>query len=67
MALRLRIPTGAAIFLISIGAFAQGNNNDEQAEDDAARVLEPITVTGYHIKRIDLEGLVRRLWCSTAS
>jgi len=56
----IRFLTAAALLVISTGAWAQAASGqqasagDENEEDP--RVLEPISVTGYHIKRIDLEG-----------
>ena len=52
----IRFLTGAAFLMLSFCAFAQAN--PDPTEDEQAKVLEPISVTGYHIKRIDTEGPV---------
>lgn len=51
-----RFLTGTALLVLSICAFAQENLSKEENEDEAVIVLEPVTVTGYHIKRMDIEG-----------
>jgi outer membrane receptor protein involved in Fe transport len=56
MATPIRFVAGMVCLILSICAFAQANPDDDPAEDEEAKVLEPITVTGYHIKRIDVEG-----------
>jgi len=52
----LQFLAGVIFFLFSFCTFAQNNSNGKQSEDEPAKVLEPITVTGYHLKRIDIEG-----------
>jgi iron complex outermembrane receptor protein len=52
----VRVLTGAGFYMLSICALAQVNPDSDPAEDAQAKVLAPITVTGYHIKRIDTEG-----------
>lgn len=52
----LRILTGMGLLIFSICAFPQTNPTTDPAEDETAIVLQPITVTGSRIKRIDLEG-----------
>jgi len=56
MATPIRFVAGMAFLIFSICAFAQANPNQDPTEDEETKVLQPITVTGYHIKRIDLEG-----------
>jgi outer membrane receptor protein involved in Fe transport len=52
----LRFLTGVAGLMLSFGIFAQNTPSDLQTADEAVKVLEPITVTGYHLKRTDIEG-----------
>ena len=47
-----RFLTGAVILVLAFGAFAQTPGPDEEEP----KVLERISITGYHIKRIDFEG-----------
>ncbi len=56
MAIPIRSISGMVLLVLAFGAFAQTNSTDEQSQDEAAKVLQPITVTGYHIKRMELEG-----------
>jgi outer membrane receptor protein involved in Fe transport len=55
MATSIRILTGTWLLVFAICSFAQTDATGTQAEEDA-KVLDPIMVTGYHLKRIDLEG-----------
>ncbi len=48
---------GLSLLLFSFGVFAQDSSGDEPDEDEAL-VLEKMQVTGYHLKRIDIEGPV---------
>ena len=49
MANPIRVFTGMVLFILAFGAFAQNNSNDQQSEKEVAKVLQPITVTGYGI------------------
>jgi iron complex outermembrane receptor protein len=51
-----RFLTGVVLLISTICVFAQINPDQQEDEDESVKVLEPITVTGYHIKRIDIEG-----------
>ena len=52
----LRFLFGAVLFAVSNCAFAQSTVEQQVDEDESTLVLERLTVTGYHIKRIDMEG-----------
>ena len=56
MAYPFRILTGVAFLVFSSCVFAQIVSTKEKSEEEAPLVLETITVTGYHIKRMDIEG-----------
>ena len=56
MAIPVRGIKGMVLLVLASGAFAQTISTDEPPQDEAVKVLEPITVTGYHIKRMDIEG-----------
>lgn len=55
MAIPFRFLTGVASLILCSGALAQGDDGAQPGEEDPA-VLQPIAVTGYHIKRIDTQG-----------
>lgn len=50
----LRFVAGMGVLVLSISAIAQSPAAPVSNED--VKTLDPISVTGYHIKRIDLEG-----------
>lgn len=56
----IRILPGVACICLSIGTAARGSAGpqavDASAGDQEPRVLEPIRVTGYHLKKLDVEG-----------
>jgi outer membrane receptor protein involved in Fe transport len=57
MATPVRFLTGMVLLVFSFCALAQSDTEAQQADAaDPAIALEPVKVTGYHIKRIDLEG-----------
>ncbi len=56
MALSIRFLTGMGLLILSISAFAQPGSDPVSLDEEEVKVLQPIQVTGYHIKRIDVEG-----------
>jgi tetratricopeptide (TPR) repeat protein len=61
MAIPIRVLTVMVLLVLAFGAFGQSNFTNEQFEEEAAKVLEPVTVTGDHLKRIDLAWTGRTL------
>ena len=51
-----RFLAGTALLVLSTCAFAQAGADPAPVDEEEAKVLEPIEVTGYHIKRMDIEG-----------
>jgi hypothetical protein len=57
------------VFLICLGllqsptSLAQSDANGDDGKDEQAVTLERFSVTGYHLKRTDLEGPAPRNTC----
>lgn len=52
----IRFLTGVALFNLTICVFAQTDPGQDPSADVESKALEHVTVTGYHIKRINTEG-----------
>ncbi len=56
MAISIRFLKGMILLVLAFGAFAQTDSPTNRGEEGEVLVLEPMEVTGYHLKRIDIEG-----------
>lgn len=54
----VRLLTGVVFLVFALCAFAQDEAAEEPAKTETAKELERFSVTGYHIKRMDIEGPV---------
>jgi outer membrane receptor protein involved in Fe transport len=61
MSIPVRLLAGMVLIVLSFYTFAQSAadaspGDDAAAHEEEPKVLQPIQVTGYHIKRMDIEG-----------
>jgi outer membrane receptor protein involved in Fe transport len=56
MVFPIRLLAAMVALVSATGILAQGTPSETSTDEDETAVLQPITVTGYHVKRIDIEG-----------